>query len=168
MNQKEEDYLVRLLKKLKPGFLPYPIFEQIARLTTLSIIEFVPLCKRPDGAVEVLLLERGHDDPIWPDEVHTPGTVIRPGDTDANMFKAFKRITSDELKNTEITAPHFVGTILHESKRGWEFAQVYWVEVLDAPKEGKFHPVNKLPDNLVESQYGFIAQAVENFSQCKS
>lgn len=168
LQKDEENTLVELLKKLEPGFLPYAIFEQIARLTTLSIIEFVPLRKNTTGSVEVLLLERGDDDPIWPGMVHTPGTVIRPGDTDTNKFKAFERITVDELLNTQLSDPIMVGSMLHQSRRGWEFAQIYWVEVISDPVVGAFYPADSLPDNLVESQYGFIAQAVENFSQYTS
>lgn len=167
MTELDQGKLVTLLKQLEPGFLPYPIFEQIARLTTLSIIEFVPLRKSSDGSVEVLLLERGKDDPIWPGMVHTPGTVIRPGDTDSNKFKAFERITVDELLNTQLSDPIMVGTMLHQSRRGWEFAQIYWVEVIGEPEIGTLFPADDLPENLVESQHGFIKQAVENFLDIK-
>lgn len=163
MTEAQQNQLVALLKQLKPGFLPYEIFEQIARLAALSIIEFVPLRMGNDGNVEVLLLEREADDPIWPGQVHTPGTVIRPGDTEGTMYKAFERIIHDELKDTEISDPYYVGSLLHESKRGTEHAQVYWVEVLSGPKVGKFYPASNLPVNLVDSQHKFIGQAVKSF-----
>ncbi|MDZ7786337.1 MAG: hypothetical protein U5L95_04425 [Candidatus Saccharibacteria bacterium] len=163
MKKTEENELVDLLKRLNPGFLPYPIFEQIARLTALSIIEFVPLRINKSQNIEVLLLDREGDDPIWPNKVHTPGTVIRPGDNEGNQYVAFERIVKDELKDTKISEPHFVGSLLHKSKRGTEHAQIYWVEVLGEPKNGSFFEANKLPETLISSQRKFINQAVKSF-----
>lgn len=167
MDSSDKAKLVQLLKKLKPGFLPYEVFEQMARLNALSIIEFVPLRKNSSGKVEVLLLERGDDDPIWPGELHTPGTVIRPGDNEGNKYKAFDRIIKDELEETKISHPHFVGSLLHKSKRGTEHAQIYWVEVLDDAKTGSFYDAESLPKNLVSSQHKFIQLAVDSFRQQK-
>lgn len=163
----EQDQLTQLLKKLEPGFLPYDIFVQIARLTVLSIIEFVPL-RLCDGTVEVLLLNRTVDDPIWPNELHTPGTVIRPTDNSGEIYKAFERIRIDELQGTEISSGYFVGTILHPSKRGMENAQVFWVEVIGEPKIGQFYSEAQLPDNLMESQKKFIQQAIKSFKAVKN
>ena len=166
MKKEEERQLVELLAKLEPGFLPYEIFVQIARLVTLPIIEFVPLRVR-GGEVEVLLLERDADDEFWPGEVHVPGTVVRPTDSLGEIYKAFDRIRRDELQNTNISEPYFVGSILHKSKRGMEQAQVFWVEVLEDPRVGKFYPVEQLPDNLIESQRGFINEAIRSYRASK-
>lgn len=163
----EERQLVALMKKLEPGFLPYDIFVQIARLGTLPILEFVPL-RGKSGQVEVLLLHRGKDDPIWPDMEHTPGTVVRATDTEKDIYLAFDRILNDELKGTEVSGPHFVGSILHKSRRGTEHSQVYWIEVVGEPKVGKFYLANKLPANLIESQTRFIKAAVTSFKKAKS
>ncbi len=151
-----------MLSKLEPGFLPYEIFVQLARLVVMPIIEFVPLRSKGD-TIEVLLLERSKHDEIWPGEVHAPGTVVRATDTQGEIYKAFERIHKDELRGTIVSDGHFVGTILHQSKRGMEHAQIFWVEVYDEAKVGTFYPADNLPDNLIESQRQFIAQAVKNF-----
>lgn len=156
-----------LLAKLQPGFLPYPIFEQIARLVALPIVEFVPLRKH-EGNIEVLLIARPDDDPLWPGLLHTPGTVIRA--TDLNEGKqenwpAFERILKDELEGTKVSSPHYVGSIFHESKRGAEQAQLYWVEVQGEPKVGRFYPVDKLPPSLIDSQVTFIKEATKHYQQ---
>lgn len=166
LNKDEEKQLVELLSKLEPGFLPYGIFVQIARLVVMPIIEFVPL-RLNKGSVEVLLLHRGKDDPIWPDEWHTPGTVIRATDNQADIYKAFERIIKDELRGTQVSNGHFVGTILHPSKRGVEHAQIFWVEVLGEPAVGEFYPADNLPVSLIESQRKFIGQAVKSFSSVR-
>jgi hypothetical protein len=167
LSKTEIEQLTQLLKKLEPGFLPLDVFMQIARLTVLSIIEFVPM-RMNDGKVEVLLLSREADDPLWPNELHVPGTVIRPTDTEGNIYKAFERILNDELKGTESSSPHYVGSNLHPSKRGMEQAQIYWVEVTGEPTIGQFHVVDELPSNVIESQLNFIKLAAKSFAAAKS
>lgn len=166
LNKDQQAQLVQLLSQLEPGFLPFDIFLQLARLTVLSIIEFVPL-RWHEGKVEVLLLEREPGDPIWPGEVHVPGTVIRPTDTEGKMYLAFERILKDELQGTPSSDPHFVGSTLHPSKRGMEQAQIFWVEVTGEPRIGHFYAADALPANLIESQRAFIAQAVKSFTTAR-
>ena len=164
---KDEDITktAELLKQLKPGFLPYPIFEQVARLVALPIVEFVPLRKGENG-IEVLLIARPDDDPLWPGLLHTPGTVIRATDLNEGRqenWPAFDRILNDELKGTTVGSPHYVGSILHQSKRGAEQAQLYWVEVVGMPIEGKFYEASNLPQGLIISQSIFIKACIDNF-----
>ena len=155
-----------LLKQLEPGFLPYPVFEQIARLVALPIVEFIPLRKIEDK-IEVLLIARPDNDALWPGLLHTPGTVVRATDFGAEtpMWAPYQRIIHDELHDIELGAPQYVGSLLNKSKRGAEQAQIYWIEVLGEPKEGKFYPVDNLPIDLMDSQKTFIAEAVRHFSR---
>jgi hypothetical protein len=155
-----------LLKAFEPGFLPYPVFEQIARLVALPIVEFVPLRKTGEK-VEVLLIQRPADDPIFPSMQHTPGTVILATDANEGLqdsWAAFKRILKDELKDTQVSGPHYIGSMFHHSKRGAEQAQIYWVEVLGEPQVGTFYPVDDLPEGLIESQRKFIELAAKSFA----
>ena len=163
-----DDYIQQtaaLLKQFEPGFLPYPVFEQVARLVALPIVEFIPL-RKTDTGIEVLLIARPHDDVLWPDLLHTPGTVVRATDfgTEATVWPPFSRIIHDELLDTELGQPQYVGSLLNKSKRGVEQAQIYWVEVLGDPKVGTFYPVTNLPSTLMDSQKTFIAEAVRHFS----
>lgn len=167
INKENIQRVADLLKQLEPGFLPYPIFEQIARLVTLPIIEVIPL-RWKQGKVEVLLLERPADDPFWPKMLHTPGTVIRATDLhrpEADNQLAFDRIAHDELDDTEIGQPNYVGSLFHKSKRGTEQAQLYWVEVVDEPKIGRFYSVDALPASLIDSQVTFINAAAIDFER---
>ncbi|MGB4759546.1 MAG: hypothetical protein WBP26_05840 [Candidatus Saccharimonadales bacterium] len=161
--------LTALLKKLEPGFVPYPIFEQFTRIIALPIIEFIPL-RLDGGTAEVLLLERPQSDTLFAGMLHTPGTVIRATDVRTNAndnWKAFDRILNEELEGAKTSNPYYVGSIFHASKRGAEQAQLYWVEVLGAPKVGAFYPVDSLPDTLIESQKDFIMAAVQSFKAAK-
>jgi hypothetical protein len=57
-----------------------------------------------------------------------------------------------------------VASLLHESKRGVEQAQVYCAELLEEPKVGKLFAVQELPANLIAGQYDFIQQVVERLT----
>ena len=170
MQSEELDQLTELLAKLEPGYLPYPVFEQVARLVALPIIEIIPLRVGQDGKIEVLLLDRGPEDPLWPNMLHTPGTVVRATDVhDKNNqdWGAFQRIFHDELADTAVSAPHYVGSMFHQSKRGSEQAQLYWVEVTEEPQKGTFYDTNNLPETLITSQVTFIGLATKNFETVK-
>ena len=157
----------KLLAEFEPGFLPYPVFEQIARLVALPVVEFIPL-RYKNNSVEILLIPRTEKDPYWSGMVHTPGTVIRATDLNSSgNFPAFSRIIGEELNNTDVGPPHYVGSLLNSSKRGVEQAQLYWVEVLGEPKIGSFYSFDNLPSNLISSQDKFIKQAVKNFLEFK-
>lgn len=152
-----------VLAKLEPGFLPFDIFLQVARLTTLSIIELVPV-RYHEGSVEVLLLARPVDDPLWPGMVHNPGTVIRPTDHENTFVSAFERIFSDELPGlTPIGKPHEFESYLRKSKRGMENSRLFWIEVEGTPLQGQFYDINDLPNNLITTQRAYILSAARLF-----
>jgi hypothetical protein len=164
MTEAEIKATAQLLKKLEPGFLPFDIFVQIARLVALPIIEFVPLRLNARGQTEVLLIER---EDYWPWGLHTPGTVVRATDVGGKVYQAFERVKA-ELQGTSISDPHYVGSNLHKSHRGAEQAQIFWVEVLGEPTIGEFHLVDTLPPRTMDSQVRFIKQAAKSFLQAKS
>ncbi|MDL2341619.1 MAG: hypothetical protein QFB87_00885 [Patescibacteria group bacterium] len=166
----KDQHLANLLKEYEPGFLPYPIFEQIARLVALPIVEFIPF-RMHDDQIEVLLIARPEDDVLWPGLLHTPGTVVRATDiqaTKGQLWTPFQRILSEELLDTPVGPHHFVGSQLHASKRGAEQAQLYWIEVIGEPKIGTFYSLADLPADLMDSQRAFITQAAEHYKRFKA
>jgi hypothetical protein len=166
MTDDEIQQTADLLKRFEPGFLPYPVFEQVARIVALPIVEFIPL-RKTDAGIEVLLVARPDDDALWPGLLHTPGTVVRATDfgTDQALWPPFYRIIHEELQGTELGTPHYVGSNLNRSKRGVEQSQLYWIEVLSEPTIGTFYPVTDLPDSLMDSQRTFINEAIRNYSE---
>lgn len=160
LSEDEIRSIVDGLSKLNPGFLPFDIFRQFTRLGVTPILEVVPLRKNSQGNTDILLLARPVDDPVWPSQLHIPGTVIRATDTPGSFETAFKRIFDEELKGTEPSAPVFVQNIFHHSGRGMETSHVYWAEVRGEPAAGSFYSAALLPENIVTSQLDFIPQAV--------
>lgn len=156
----EIDLAAAVLARLAPGFLPLPVFLQVARLSVTPVIEVVPVRRGPDGRVQVLLLQRPPEGAHWAGMVHTPGTVVRASDTDPGFADAFDRILGGEMAGVACGPPRFVRTVFHRVRRGVELAQVFRVEVLEEPTVGRFCDADGLPENLVDTQREFIAAAV--------
>ncbi|EKE18596.1 MAG: hypothetical protein ACD_9C00288G0005 [uncultured bacterium] len=154
-----------ILKKLEPGFLPLPIFLEVARLYVSCIVEIVPLYN-DNGKAKVLLQEREANDPIWGGKLHTAGTVVRANDEEGSFKDAFKRLIGQELQNISIKKdPVFVSFIFHQSLRGRELAVVFYVELAtnEVLHLGKLYDVEKLPNEIVNTQINFIQEAARQF-----
>jgi uncharacterized RmlC-like cupin family protein len=161
--EQEVTLTARLLSKLKPGFLPFDIFHQVTRLVATPIIEVVPLRRSPNGKVEILLLKREADDPVWPGQLHVPGTVVRASDTPGSFDEALGRVLNKELVSVTTSKPVFVKNILHFSGRGMEVSQIFWTEIQGEPVTGEFYEPDDLPQTIVKSQLDFIPDAVAHF-----
>lgn len=151
-----------LLKKLEPGILPFPIFNEITRVFVASIIEIVPL-RENNGITQVLLVRREADDPFWPSMWHTPGTVLRATDKKGDLNDAFRRILVNELECYEELTPTFVNIRFSQSTRGSEFSAIFIIDLKEESKNGEWFDVNNLPKELVKSQEELIKIAVNGF-----
>ena len=166
-SQEEIELAASVLSRLRPGFLPKELFGEVTRLWTTSIVEVVPVRHGSDGS-EVLLFERPADDPNWPGQLHTPGTVVRPTDVsdDGSIDKPLQRIYESELGFQPEANPNFVGSLLHQVHRGTESATVLYLDLTDVETPaGTWHDARNLPVNLVETQRGFIDNAVSAFER---
>ena len=161
MDSTEIEKLVGSLKKLEAGFLPYPIFKEIARLVTLVAVEVVVFVRQPEsGAPKVLLLKRPADDEFWPNEWHVPGCIVRSTDKKDSFEDSFKRI-EDEYGFNFTEEPKHLNTQFTETKRGTIVAvQYYLVLDVQVPSENLFD-VEMLPTPIVEEHKDFIVQAVK-------
>jgi hypothetical protein len=155
---------VEIFSRLKPGFLPFPVFLETCRLTVSTIVEVVPLRKK-DGRVQVLLTKRSDDDLFWPGMFHTPGTLVRATDEEGSYKSAFARILGDELAAVALAGePEYVYSTLHKLARGMENANIFFVEVSGEPTVGVFYDMDSLPDNVIQEQLDFIHKAAEKFA----
>lgn len=154
------------LRELEPGFLPYPIFTQIARLTVNPILEIVPLRSYKDK-IQVLLLKRDDNDEFWPGEFHTPGTNFRATDEVGGILGPLRRICEEELQtSSQVVIPHFVNYYFRQVNRGKELAIVQWIELQESIV-GDYFDIENLPENIVHSQLDFIEEAVILFKDFK-
>jgi hypothetical protein len=156
---------VSVLKRLQPGLLPKELFIEIARIWTTSIIEVVPVRKNGEKT-EILLLKREADDPNWPGMLHTPGTVVRPTDSEKGIVGPLERIYSDELGLEEWKDPVFVGPILHSVNRGTEMSNVFYLDMTGLQiTSGEWYDVENLPENIVDTQKSFIAESIDKYTK---
>lgn len=160
MNEPVPASVIDYLNSFTPGFFPFELFQSITRLTVSPILELIPL-RTINGKVEVLMLKRPLDDPHWPGMLHTPGTYIRPTDTEITLQSAFDRIVRGELELQIDVQTFFVQTIFHQVNRGMELGLVYGIDLsgINAFQKGDWFPVEDLPDTSVKTQHEMIKKA---------
>jgi len=151
-----------ILEQLEPGFLPLEIFNQIARLVRLPVVDVVPI-KHQGPDLNIGLLKRETNDLWWPNMWHLPGTVFRSTDT---LDGAIKRLLDDELLVQKSSTPIFRGFSVQQSKRGAEVVFIYTIEDClfkeNAPIE--WFPVGKLPKDLISSERKVIDKIRESLN----
>jgi hypothetical protein len=162
MDSKPEQ-IADLLNHYTPGFLPEPLFVSIARLVVLSAVEFIPLRKAPNGDIEVLLFKRPSTDPVWPNKLHTPGTMLRP--TDDSFVSAYDRLFKDELNLSHPATPLFIGSYLTHHKRGSIVTLEYLINITDETFEGEFYNVTELPESFIIEQKEMVLRAAKKLEE---
>lgn len=161
LNDAEIAQAENLLARLEPGFLPFPLFLQIYRLAPAPTLDAIPLRRNSSGGIEVLLLRRPPDDPIWPNLWHNPGTVLRANDS---YESAMDRLLNDELQGARITKdPVFVANLFNQSKRGAEIILIHRIEIEGLAPVGTFWPVDKLPKDIIDSEIAIINKASQHY-----
>jgi len=159
MGQENINAVASELKKLPQGYIPEPIFNEVARIAALTAIEFVPLRKNNDS-VEVLLFRRASDDPFWPNMLHTPGTILRAGDI--SFEDAYSRLFNDELHSQPLPVKFFGNEVILNN-RGRTIIFKHFVDVTDVSTSGEFYNTQYLPDDLLPEHKEMINEAVGLF-----
>ncbi|HWZ65486.1 MAG TPA: hypothetical protein VNX65_01665 [Patescibacteria group bacterium] len=150
----------QLLSRLEPGYIPHALFMEFYRLTPAPIMQIIPLRRDSNGDIEVLMIQRAPDEPFLPNIWHNPGTVLRANDT---YETSVSRLLDDELQGVKVTkGPIFATNLFHQSPRGSEIVQLYWIEI-DKPMYGTFWPLDKLPKYILESEIPVIHEAVKYY-----
>ena len=163
MEDAQINELQTLLSKLEPGYLPQPIFLELARLSVTAILELVPLRKNRDNKIEVLVVKRPDNDPHWAGQFHTPGTVLLP--TDDNDFQSalervFREIDRDK-GNYKLEKGE---SIFHSVRRGKELAVICTTIIDDEKETDVWLCIDELEGKVVDTQFSFIQMAAETFS----
>lgn len=156
------------LRRLPRGFLPNPIFIEVARLVVTPTIELAPLRLTDNEHVEIFLTKRPENDPHWPGGWHIPGTVIRSTDREDDFSSAFDRVRSDELGTglEFVSEPQLVGIKFWDVARGRELDMMHYVEVKadnGVNLTGKFFDSDHLPDETLIHHKIIIPEIVTAF-----
>lgn len=127
----DDEKAIEILKKWDGNIISDALFTELARFSPLSVIELVVL-REHEGNLQTLLVERPENDPVWPNMIHTPGTVLRLSDFKRAretepldpLKHAFARICNGELSQ-HVENIDFVGNLYRMGERGAENVQVY-------------------------------------------
>ena len=154
LNCEEEQTLIGLLGKVTPQTMTAGVFNAVAKLFRLPAIELVCFRKGTDDQIEVLLSKRPDDDPLFPGQWHSAGTIARL--TDATEMHSLDRLAKTELGIlglTMRTSPRLAGPCYSCHARGGEVHLIYvmWLDILEPiPAHHQFFPVNNLPEPFME------------------
>lgn len=163
INSLMESLLIFLLRRIDPQKpLGSKLFDELARVTWSIAFEAVALRKNTDGHVEVYLTKRAHDDSVYHDLWHVPGSIFRPGES---LWDVVDRLRSQEF-SIAMQSITFVKPLYneHDELRGSMLSLVYLVELDEDDGRGKWYSVDALPADMVQShQDTVIPDAVDYF-----
>lgn len=162
LNSAEEKQLVKLLRKIEPGFYPLDVFWEFQRLTKQTAVEIIPLVKTEEE-IKIYMIQRESDDKFWPSLWHTPGCIIRPTD---KIETAINRVLEEELNSPQlIIKPTYVDTIAGDSPRGDFLGYLMYTLMKTEPKvkNGRSFALDSIPDNIINLQKDFISHVLEAF-----
>src|SRR3989344_3481576 len=172
LDPEEEKEMIRLFNKMGGQWTPN-LYNTFAPKFALTAIETVFLRRNAISGVEILLIQRPPTDAHYPNEWHSPGTMLRATDFQEETVtgkdipahdgfkKAFDRLAQSELGIGFKTKPRQVRSIFHFTPRGSEIALIFLCELEGEPKAGRFFAVDHLPKNLIEHHHRIIEAAMD-------
>ena len=118
----------------------------LIRLSPPVAIEAVALRRNEEsGLVEVLLRQRGPNEPAYPGHWHCPGSFVRNNE---QVEDVLTRLTKGESLG-RVISHQFAGPFLWPEERGWICSLVTLVTVRDVGSQCFWHPVDHLPNPMV-------------------
>jgi len=167
----DDERAVSILKKWKGGVLSDQLFTTISKMgPQVGVITI--LFRKNDKILEVLLLPRPKDDPLWPGMLNLPGKMLRSADfkrEDGNPVNGpFERIETNEVKAKFASEPVFAGLAFQSTDRGPILALVYIAELAgnqDSQKDYVWADANKLEDikNLIKTEIIAVNVALKSY-----
>jgi hypothetical protein len=126
------------------GFSP-ELYNALARLVPSVAIEAV-LLRRHGGEIQVYMTRRSPNDTAYPNQVHSPGSILRAGE----LYEDVLARLSEREFHAPIIHYDYVGEIFMEEERGWFNNRVLLVQVPRKPIGGEWFSVDALPDDVVD------------------
>lgn len=170
----DDEIVVAILRKWAGGRLSTRFFTALAYILPTTVAETVIL-RQTGEKVEILLIPRPDDDPIWNGKVHSPGGALRRSDYEhEDPFQGiFRRIEAQELHTAFADPPLFVGCVTNLSERGPDVAHVFLASIVNedtSPTGTIWVDVETLPtmDNFIHVQMKAITLAVGAFQKRQS
>ncbi|QHN43320.1 hypothetical protein GII36_05740 [Candidatus Mycosynbacter amalyticus] len=167
-SNEEISQAVDTLNRLPRGYLPFDLFIAVSAKITQPSYELLAI-RVNQGITEVLLTQRPKDDPFWPGEWHMTGTIIRASDAEGQDFPSCReRVLRDEMHGVvkPIDEIEYAGLRFGDSRRAKELNHMFYfvTDVSDDEiQEGKFWPVDALPERTITHHRIMIPRIVDMF-----
>ena len=142
------------LIKFKPGLVPLEVFNQIARLTVVPVIELILVSNG-----QVLLLKRPDDDIYWAGQFCLPGKILTLSGSDSIDDYAQSFVT--QLGSDIQGEVKFCGLKFCHTNRGDELAIVYILETTSLLNINNGYPtnLNNIPPMNIISEHKDIIES---------
>lgn len=152
---------VDALAKESPGQIPLEIFNEIARLTVVPVVEVIMISQG-----KIFLLKRPTDDKYWPDQYCLPGKILSP--SGHSSIEDYITEICHRFGVPDGDKAHFSGAKLYKTKRGTELAVVYQVEAQDPndlKNKGSLIAIRDLEEiNVISEHVDIIATFIQHKS----
>lgn len=165
LSEPEIQQVVDILHKLDPNQpLPTKLCDAIIRVVSQPIIEIVPWRINPKNKkIELLYIRRGINDPHWPNQLHTPGVIVRP--SDGNDYRnIILRLVRDELGGVKWEKLNFLMIMMAQGVRGHEMGFVFGMKLdnnLDMAQYGEWYEMDKFPQDCIQEQIPWLNKAIK-------
>lgn len=130
------------------------LHSALVRLTVSVAIEAVAFRESAEvpQVTEVLLRQRGPNEPAYAGQWHCPGSFIRPGEV---LEDVFRRLESAETLGRVANARLVVNSFWPE-ERGTICSSIYLVRFAVDPEKARWFPVDRLPEPMVDHHRDMI------------
>ncbi|MEK7540238.1 MAG: hypothetical protein AAB558_03250 [Patescibacteria group bacterium] len=150
--------VAELLNIIPQGTYGTKLFNALARLTVTTAVEACCFRQTETGP-EVLLRQRGPQE-TYPGQFHCPGSVYRPGESDADLFARLQRTEA----MTDIRNPRLVGHNNHLTEERGHFVALIFLVDAEAGPGTRWYSVMDLPEPILEQhRTKVIPTALEAF-----
>jgi len=167
----DDQKVIDILSKWTGGPISDALFTELARIIPQPCVETVIL--RQNSVIEVLLVPRPANDPVWPGMLHSPGQTLRAGDffrdDHTPINGPFERVQKNEIKTSFNSPPEFVAIAQYMTKRGPEAVTIYLATIYsqaNLPAGAGWYKVQQLEtlENFISHQLTAINLAVAKFT----
>ena len=123
------------LSKFEPDQIPLVVFNQIARLTVIPVIEIILV-----SGEKILLLKRPDNDIYWAGKFHLPGKILSL--SDAKSPDEYAQNIVAQLNPNIQGKLKFCGLKSYPTNRGAELAIIYMLRVNSFTNISHGYPTN--------------------------
>jgi hypothetical protein len=154
--------VARTEQTYEPGRVPEVVWLEHLRLNAIVAVEIIPY-KIVDGKVKVYMIRRPTNDPFYPNQLHTPGTMCNGNDK--TIEDAVQRVMNEEISEFTTDRPEEIDTLYRSTPRGVEGAFIFSTRVIDGGNPENWYDAENLPKDTIEHHQEMIKIVLPKLSK---